>query len=72
MTEPRAANPERADTLLRTYRSDHRIVAVGPEYDESCEVCMVPVYRIRHGYRHSNTEIKVLMEKAPIGYPREK
>jgi hypothetical protein len=72
MTEPRAASPEKASDLLQSYRADHRIVPVGPRYDETCDVCKVRVDRIKGGYRHQISELRVLIEKAPLGFPRER
>jgi hypothetical protein len=72
MDAPRKATAIEAGQLLHAYRSDHRIVPVGRRDAETCEVCLVPVYRIKGGWRHNHGEIRVLVEKAPLGFPREK
>jgi hypothetical protein len=67
---PREATPTEAKHSLRAYRAPHRIIPMSdprdPLYDWVCACDGVPIYRVKNGWRHKSSEVRVLAEQAPI------
>ena len=69
---PRATTPDQAAQAIHDFRAAHRIVAIPAPDDDPLggHVCAhdgLHVYLVNGGtYRHSLSEVRVLIERAPI------
>jgi len=69
---PRATTPDQAAQAIHDFRAAHPIVAVPAPDDDPiggyvCQWDGIHVYLVNGGtYRHSLSEVRVLIERAPI------
>jgi hypothetical protein len=69
---PRNATPVQAEQAVRDYRAAHTITPVPDPEGAHVSVCawdLIPVYRVKNGWRHNMAEVRVLIERAPIPKP---
>ena len=71
---PRLSTPRQAEQAVHDFRAAHIITPIpDPEgmHDEVCSWDLIHVYKIKGGYRHDISEVRVLVERAPIPQPGE-
>jgi hypothetical protein len=69
---PRDSTATEAKQAVHDFRAIHTITPItDPDgmHEEVCSWDMIHVYRVKGGYRHDISEVRVLIERAPIPQP---